>query len=369
MMTNTDAETLLVAEALDVAPSTVRAISREPLGRGTVSGFEITAPGGPSAIAYLDTSHTAVAAETGLALEDGTRVWIHPADPHLPAFLPTAFGAAAATLLERLGIHGTERIDLIAYRPGRRAVVRADTGSAAWWIKVVRPRRVSHIVGLHRDLAAAGIPVPAVIGWSGEGLLVLGSASGAPATAASWTPDALLDAVEAVRAQLSAAPLTSPARTSLLARVPWYAERLAAHVDAGVVDELRHGIDGLARGASSGEATIHGDLHLGQLFLGSDGAISGLIDVDTAGRGDPADDTSAFIGHALASAYMATGDDARRRLRELADAASSRWGDPRTRALTAVHLLGHALGAAERGESDAAVALLAEAARRLSDAV
>ncbi|RZI83558.1 MAG: hypothetical protein EOO67_17240, partial [Microbacterium sp.] len=110
----------------------LRAFSREPLGTGTVTGFEIRHPagaGGPEipdgAVAYVDSSQLAVAHETGLVLEGVARVWIHPADPHLPALAPAAYGHAAEVLLGRLGIAaGTGAPQIVGYRPGRRAVLR-----------------------------------------------------------------------------------------------------------------------------------------------------------------------------------------------------------------------------------------------------
>ena len=115
--------------------------------------------------------------------------------------------------------------------------------------------------------------------------------------------------------------------------------------------------------------TIHGDLHIGQLFLDpGDGSVTGLIDVDTAGQGAAADDASAFIGHAIASAVLtAEGGDARR-IAQLAELALARWAsDAGTRALTAVHVLGHALAAAESGAPQRAVLLLTAAREVLED--
>ncbi|CAI9393602.1 phosphotransferase [Microbacterium sp. T2.11-28] len=375
-------EATLLAEALDVPVSAVRVFSREPLGAGSVTGVTLapeaaSAQGFPSdSVAYLDTSLLPVVRETGLALDGVARVWLHPADPHLPALAPAAFGDAAAVLLSRLGIAATDTPELVGYRPGRRAVLRVPTEGGSSWVKVVRPSRIERVVTAHDALRAGGLPVPAVRGWSPEGLLVLDAATGAPATEATWRPAHLLDAVDDLRRRLTGIPLAWPARTSLAQRLPWYLSRLELLLpDAERLRGIGARIAQSLASAPAPPATIHGDLHIGQLFL-VDGAVSGLIDVDTAGRGEPGEDTAAFLGHAVASALLTErrggqdgpgGDhpgDGSAAVRALAGLAFERWGaDARTRALTAVHLLGHALGAASAGDPGRAAQLIDGAER------
>lgn len=351
----TDAEGALLADALDLDPSELTAFSREPLGEGTVAGFVL--PGGEAA--YVDTSLLPVARETGLALEGVARVWRHPSDPHLPALAPAAFGEATAVLLARLGVAASAMPEIVGYRPGRRAVLRVPTSDGTAWVKVVRPRRIARVVECHTALRAHGLPVPEVRGWSPEGLLVLASADGAPATDAAWRAATMLDEVDDLRGRLADAPLAWPARTSLAERLPWYLDRLRAVVPerSAALVQVAARVSTLLEGPSAPAATVHGDLHLGQLFVDGD-AVSGLIDVDTAGRGEQAEDAAAFVGHAVASALLTAerGGDAAR-VWALAAAAHERWGDdPRVRALTAVHLLGHALGAGPAGAAPAPAA-------------
>lgn len=376
--TEADADAVLLSDALGVDRAALRPFSREPLGAGTVTGFEVRgahgadatdgpdAPDGPDlpdgAVAYVDSSQLPVVQETGFVLEGVARVWIHPADPHLPALAPAAYGQAAEVLLARLGVTAeTGAPQIVGYRPGRRAVLRVPTDAGDLWVKVVRPRRIERVVAAHTRLREHGLPVPAVRGWSPEGLLVLDSAVGTPATAARWDPGALLDAVDALRARLARAPLDWPARTSLAERLPWYLERLRPLLPqrAERWDALAALVaGGLSHPAPQSE-TVHGDLHLGQLFVEGP-AITGLIDVDTAGRGAAGEDAAAFTAHAAASALLtsARGGDADR-VRALAAAGHERWGDdPRTRALTAVHLVGHALGAASAGDVERAARLV-----------
>lgn len=352
-----------MADALDVPLQSLRPMGREPLGTGSISGFSVA--DGSDATAYLDTSGLEVVAETGFALADGTRVWLHPADPHLPALIPVAFEGAAGALLDRLGVVGLRSLEMAGYRPGRRAVLRADVeGRRPIWIKVVRPRRVERIVDVHRSLLAAGVPVPAVLGWAPDGLIVLDSADGEPATETAWEPAALLDAVEEVRTAIAEASVAGDARTSLAERLPWYAERLrdALGADHRIDDAAAAAAHVLEATAPARRTVIHGDLHLGQLFVTADDrrlGISGLIDVDTAGRGDAAEDEAAFLAHACASAVLTERTHDASRVWELADAARGLWADDdRVRALVQVHLLGHALTTAEHGDALAAGRLL-----------
>lgn len=354
----------LLADAFELPPSALRLISREPLGDGSVAGFAVTHAADAESIAYVDTSGTPVNDETGLVLPGVARVWTHPADPHLPALVPTAFGDALAVLLARLGIQATERPEMVAYRPGRRAVLRVGTSDGASWIKVVLPRRVERIVDAHRTLSAGGLPIPAVRGWSPDGIIVLDAAAGTAATHVEWDPVALIDEVDALRARLARTETTRETRTRIPARLTWYVRQARTALPGE-----RERVARIAAACEAGLAVdpgprtpIHGDMHIGQLFLdggGPDVRITGLIDVDTAGLGDPAEDAAAFVSHAVASALLTAEGSARDRMWALVGAARDRWTGPRVAAATAIHLLGHAVGAAMTGDGDRAERLLA----------
>ncbi|WP_158685452.1 phosphotransferase [Microbacterium halophytorum] len=365
----------LLSSAIGVPASGLRMISREPLGAGAVTGFEVAhgaesglpdgAPGAPrTTIEYVDTSGIPVARETGLVLEGVARVWTHPADPHLPALVPTAFGGAVVVLLERLGIEAVGAPEFVAYRPGRRAVLRVRTAEGTAWVKVVRPRRISRIVDAHRALEAGGLPTPRVRGWSPDGVLVIDAAAGTAAPDVAWEPDALLDRVDELRRRIERTTTEWTARTGVPERLPWYAERAheAIPQHQAEVSRVRAACAlGLATEPAE-RRTIHGDLHIGQLFLGGTGpdvAITGLIDVDTAGLGDPAEDAAAFCSHAAASALITADAEPRGRVWRLAEGAQRRWDGQRMRALTGIHLLGHALAAGMSGDDDRTRTLLA----------
>ncbi len=356
-------ERALLRDAIGEPADSARAISREPLGAGTIAGFELT-DGDATVLVYVDTSGIPVTAETGLAQPGVGRIWTHPADPHLPALAPAAFGHAVSALLARAGDEVTGEPEMIAYRAGRRAVLRVDTVIGPRWIKVVRPRRVERIVDAHAALTRAGLPVPAVTAWSPSGLIVIEQAAGTPAPRAAWTAAGLIDAVDEVRERLATVASTEivPGAPS---RAAWYRDRVLA-LEPQWGDRVDRVLAGIDRAARRGTVTIHGDLHFGQLFLDDDATrVTGLVDVDTVGRGDPAEDAAAFIAHAITSWHMSAADEARARLAELIAAADDRWSaDDEVGRRAAAQLLGYAVTALEVGERSRADALLAEAVRR-----
>jgi aminoglycoside phosphotransferase (APT) family kinase protein len=170
---------------------------------------------------------------------------------------------------------------------------------------------------------------------------------------------AFLDQLEFLCSLLEVVPAVNTARTSLFNRLDWYLERLTERLpgDAARIIEVGNAI--ARKGAEGREfeftpVTIHGDLHLGQLFVDASNPseIAGILDIDTAGVGDPADDAGAFYAHLIALAesieYRDPGSAAA--CFRLADAWVARWRrnrnagfDARARAIAATHLLGHAL--------------------------
>ena len=372
----------------------LRVLSREPFGAGALTGFEETPPAGtaPSSIAaptrywYVDTSGRRVDSETGFVLGDPehpeARIWLHPADPRLPALAPASFPDAAATLMGRLGVAIDRRPELLVYRPGKRAMFRMRAGARETYLKIVRPEASSSIVELQESLRAGGVPVPLIVGWSQLGIVLTETAAGVPITSRldELDPERLLDSIDALRGAMAVVDTGREARASLADRTSWYLERIDAGLarwgaDAALRDRLAAVTGMLARVDASDlvvaddvRRTVHGDLHVGQLFVSERdaSAISGVIDIDTAGLGDPADDEAALLGHLVASLVLAEADGARAAgLRRLLDAAAARWltadrpGARRVAHRTAVHVLAHALAPIERGDLAPAAAELA----------
>lgn len=374
----------------------LRVFSREPYGSGALTGFEEQPADGSTRYWYVDTSGKRVETETGFVLGDPehpeARIWLHPADPRLPALAPASFPDAAATLMGRMGVRLDQRPELLVYRPGKRAMFRMRAGDRETYLKIVRPESSASIVQLQEALRAGGVPVPQITGWSELGIVLTETAAGVPLTSrlAELDPEALLDSIEALRASMGAVDTGREARASLAARQDWYLARIDAALarsrtlaaelppkvqpDAGAVQaadaaalaaplatvtRMVTGVDASALTIDDGvRRTVHGDLHVGQLFVAEDDAsrVSGVIDIDTCGWGDPADDEAALMGHLIASIALARGDGARvAGFARLLDAAANRWlaadrpGRVRVAHRTAVHVLAHALGPIERG--------------------
>ncbi|WP_449278382.1 phosphotransferase [Leucobacter sp. GX24907] len=370
---NADAAAELLSEALNLSADSLTLTSREPLGDGSVTGFEVDGEE-QSLLYYVDTSRLPVTQETGLALGSSSRpearVWLHPADPHLPALGPVAFHRAAEVLLERIGHRAAAPPEFVAYRPGRRAVLRIEIDGSAVWVKVVKPSRIDRIVRTHAACEQAGLPVPEAQGWAPEGIMLLAQAEGKPALHFAGEPDVLLDQVDRLRERISAVDVADRV-PGVAVRLQWYASSLAAgrgraRAGAELVRRIERIADTVRAILPPGDESrstqvVHGDLHLGQLFVDAAGELSGVIDIDTIGRGDQAEDPAAFIAHATASALL-TQNKSRGRVWGIADAAMARWGgDPAVRALFATHMLGHALGARNRGESSMEDELLSAA--------
>jgi aminoglycoside phosphotransferase len=369
----------------------LRVISREPFGGGALTGFEELGP--QSRYWYVDTSGKRVEAETGFVLGDPerpeARIWLHPADPRLPALAPASFPAAAATLMGRLGVSIDRPPELLVYRPGKRAMFRMRAGERETYLKIVRPKASASIVELQESLRAGGVPVPHITGWSELGIVLTETATGVPLTSrlAEIEPERLLDSIEALRERLARVDTRRDARASLGLRHEWYLARIDGALGhaaergpaAAPTAALRDHLAALTRVVTEADAsalvvddaerrTIHGDLHVGQLFVEprDASAIAGVIDIDTAGLGDPADDEAALLGHLIASIALARRNaDRSAGFRLLLDAAAVRWLAPgrpglaRVAHRTAVHVLAHALAPLERGDLETAEVELA----------
>lgn len=351
-----------------------RIVGLEAREKGFVTGHELdveTASGRERHTVYLDGDR---ADRPGtVALKDATgralSAWLYPRDPALPALAALVFADAAAIVLGRLGIDPAGlSLSVPSYRPGKRAVVRMATDGGTYFGKVVKPELVEPIRARHELWTAAGIPVPEVIASAPEGLLVLSALDGvelSTALAGGVDTASVSSALGELEERIHAVPSDSTARRSLGQRAPWYTERLRGLAEASGdrIDELEQRITSSLRAAEGNPrpVTIHGDLHLGQVFVDPDApaTVTGVLDIDTAGLGDPADDAAALWAHLIVTAELREiGGEGGGRVpadahRELAASLEGNWrreGDPdfarRVRAIAATHLVGHALSGA-----------------------
>ncbi len=251
---------------------------------------------------------------------DGERevaVWLYPRDPDLPGLVRAVYPHEMAALLTEhrvLDQPVAERqvsLEMIGYRPRRRAVVKVTVATASGpvnlFVKVLRERAFAEVLRRHELLFGAGIPAPVVAAATSDFLLVLRELPGRPLAVAIFddTPPCtaeqligVLDAMPAEVASLTRRPPWSDAvdhYATMVARALPAAERQLAWMSRTVAG-------GLA-GIAPGDEPTHGDFHEGQLFVsalpggGGRPGISGILDVDTAGPGRRADDLACLIAH------------------------------------------------------------------------
>jgi len=236
--------------------------------------------------------------ERAVIFADGSRevaVWLYPNDPDLPGLARVASSSAVAGLISEFNILNRTvtaedvGLEIVGYRPRRRAVLRATvrtpTGRVVLYVKVLREEAFAATVRRHEMLLGAGLPAPPIAAATPDFVLVLRELPGRPLAAA------MFDAVPPCRAEdlidlLDAMP---PEIATLPRRAPWvealhqYAAMVAAALPEVVprLGELVAQIDaGLV--STPGREATHGDFHEGQLLV-IGGAVSGLLDIDTVG--------------------------------------------------------------------------------------
>jgi aminoglycoside phosphotransferase len=342
----------------------------EPTDHGYLRGYrlELVGPAGEeeSRLVFIEPGLASALAPGVLTIpvgesSDVVAVWLYPSDPALPALRTVTDVASTAAVLSGLGITWSPtEVAVVSYRPGRRAVIRVDSGASRLFLKVIEPGKAESISERHELFRSSGLPVPRALGWSSDGVIAMSSLPGIEAQSAVdriLDQSAFLDQLEFLCALLEGVPAVNTARPSLYNRLDWYLERLTERLptDAARIAEVGAAIANRGEegyGFEFTPVTIHGDLHLGQLFIDpqAPSEIAGVLDIDTAGVGDPADDAGAFYAHVIALAESHDDHGVSADCIRLAAAWMSRWHRnrnagfaARARAIAATHLLGHAL--------------------------
>ena len=243
---------------------------------------------------------------------DGDRevaVWVYPDDPDLPGLRRAAFPNSVAEILTRTNALGGPvqpddvALDMIGYRPRRRAVIRARIAHPQlqeFYVKVLRERLFDDVVLRHRLLLDAGVPAPDIAATTDDKLLVLRALPGRPLAQAIFderpptTPEALIEVLDAMPGSVAGLPRRPPWPDAVAHYATMVVQVLPSleRQIGWLVDQITEGL----RTFQSGNEPTHGDFHEGQVHV-SGGRVVGLLDVDTLGPGRRADDLACLIAH------------------------------------------------------------------------
>lgn len=294
---------------------------RMPAGTGFnelgVSTEVVNVPGVPTTrISARSRPADGTPAPAGCAAHDVTvSGWIHPHDPLLPAL---SLAANRAAVQESWGEGDLlTSLKTIAYRPLRRAVLRADFTTPGpvriartIYLKVGRVPAIAALRRRHLLLEGTGIPVPRLLaphpsphpGTAADGLLALQAAGGEPLSAAirphageDIDPHdfiALLEALPAAVMELHPRRAWSDSLRRYL-----QAATLALPHRAAELAELGTRIEAHLAGSDRGERVpAHGDFYDANILLRA-GRITALLDLDSLGPGYRVDDLACLLGH------------------------------------------------------------------------
>lgn len=274
-------------------------------------------------------------------------LWRYPNDPFLPGLVVGADPNRVSRLLADLGAPAEEvRLRRRAYRAGRRAVIEATTPSSRLFMKVLRPKRTRRVWEAH-DRLVDSLPVPRSHGWNEElGIVTLQAVDGVPLRTVLEKGQRSLPSAAKLQALLDMLP--DPSDDDRVVATPLRRVEEHAHFLGLVVPDLADRLQDLA-GRLAQEPThaddfVHGDFHSSQILV--DGAdIVGLVDIDTAGRGERSSDLAGILAHLSVLALMARRRvDVDRYGRELITAFDQMVDPAGLRLRTAAAVLGLATG-------------------------
>ena len=235
----------------------------------------------------------------------GFRVWRHPHDPVL-ASAPEAFSPdAVAGWLATAGLaSGEVALTAVAYRPMRRAVLRADVDGGRWFVKLQRPKR--HLEYLERMalLAPAGV-TPPVVAVPAEGVTITAAAEGVSLAQAlaAWSmqgavepdPASLLELL----GRLPGGVRTLPPQRGHDVRLRMGLETAAVELPgraSEIADLGERLLAADARAELGPVVATHGDFYEANIFT-VDGRATSVIDIESAGPGHLVDDLATLMAH------------------------------------------------------------------------
>ena len=275
------------------------------------------AAGGPLTlhvgVTTADAASAASAAAVSTARMAGLplQLWLHPHDPVLVS-LPWALDAGAVSR-DVFGTGTPAQLSLAAYRPLRRAVVRAALPDRTAYLKLLPPALLPGLRRRHELLAASDVPAPVLLptaAAAARDAVVLSALPGVPLFRLLAEDGTAAVPAETLLQLLDALPreaMDLPRRPAWAERAGIYARAAAAALPSEThsIRELAAGIGEVLAAAPAGPLVpVHGDFHEGNLLV-TGTRITGLLDVDGLGPGRRVDDLACLLGHlsVLAAAH------------------------------------------------------------------
>ena len=235
------------------------------------------------------------------------RVWRHPADPRLPGLAPACDPDTVLGWLRDVDPDRPDpqslHIELLAYRPLRRAVLRASADDVDFYLKVMRPGYDHRLAIRAEMLSAADLTVP-VLSRPAPGVLLSPAIQGLSLAGAliGWQrgkgvlpdPSDLIGLLD----RLPTAVLDLPRRASWSENLEFHAATARQQLPqaAGRIGALAHQVQRvLDRGRHGPVVPSHGDFYEANIF--ADGDALRFIDVDSVGPGLREDDLACCLAH------------------------------------------------------------------------
>ena len=297
-----------------------------------LEGWVLSAgPDAPAGTHVLESEHGRVAA------------WRVRDDPVLVGLRAALDVGSVGALLRGLGVASDGlQVFLLACRPQRRAVVLARTPSHEVYLKCVPPDRAPSLHRRHAACSAAGLPVPRALGYdAGLGLIVLTPVPGTSVRSLLMHDGPQLPPpgeLVSLMATFGEVDLDEPARSPVRqARGQAKLLRTIVPAEAARVEDLLGEVQAVGDGPTR---VVHGDFYDDQVLV-RDGAVTGVVDVDGAGVGHPADDAGNLLAHLLLLRELVpTGPALHAWLPEVAQAVRAAHDPDELRRRTAAVLLG-----------------------------
>ena len=267
------------------------------------------APDGQPATEHLLATTAEVSGRVATLRRDGItlRVWRHPADPRLPGLAPACDPATVlgwlSTAAPRLRDAEALHLELLAYRPLRRAVLRAVVDGEPFYLKVMRPGYDDRLATRQNLLAGADLTVP-LLSRPAPGVLISPGIAGRSLAhrLVEWQRGkAALPAPQELIALLDRLPtgiLALPKRASWSQNIDFHAATARQQLPAEVarIDAVAAAVAGLlGQGRHGPVVPTHGDFYEANIFV--DGSTLRCIDIDSVGPGLREDDLACCLAH------------------------------------------------------------------------